>query len=835
MERSGRWSGSLGGVPLQMMSTAMKRLLLVAVMLGVGTLYADERMTVVAVTPFRQYFNMVYSWERQIVAVRELVIIELMRDYDCVVLNRSYACSFALEDAIKHLGAICETSYKPPVLYGADLSFTGVFQAGVTNIECVLRVADLRPMRSQVTQTMTLEVSSIESCAPQIAQVIARTAGIEKRSRPRVSEADAKAKHTWVTLPYMVALPAVDLREKGGLLRNKLQLHTEAALLRDARNRLVDRTVLDAVSKEHALRSLADVPDAGSLAKLVGADRILIGLISFESGMVFHVNLLAVDAESTEVLAAVGRRFNTLKVAGEEAEKAVDDLLAALGRKSPLVAAGSEQRLREAQFYLAAAKADGRAYSFSSLLALVEHAEMAYLLAKEQSQVVEQIAATLCECAIVAPDMANDLRVEVIKIAEKMVGAQADAAAGGADLLVWRALAWHKAGAFAQGAELMCTLARVYPNKYDDEARWVCSTCLEAQGKASEALACIASCQPTPRVLRTRAMAYRRMKDDDAEFAVLSKLSPNQMRELLTRFIDLLAARKGPQAAVAYLNRSMREDYWLSTHADSQLQLAQYTLATGDRSGAAALCQRLWDVGEAGAWSWKGVVDNEVFKKRLEELKARAGASDEKWLKACEVNPFPTTCTLYIQPLGTVDMGLIEQVRAGVHEFFGARTVILPPLELSKDEPSFNKEGNTFDATRLLPDTVRKLKVPADALAVAMVTKEHLCTPDLIWINFRYEKKGVLCSYFVWAQRSPTDRAICLRNSVISSISGTLELQGRFPCITAGTGDAGSSLRMKFAFCPEVQARYRTLDLAAEQRKAIEQYRRSGATIVARP
>jgi hypothetical protein len=796
---------------------------------------AAERMTVVAVTPFKQYFDTEYRWERQIVSVRDQVITELVREYDCVVLNRSYGSSFALEDAIKRLGAISEASFAPPIFYCADLSFTGVFQAGVTNTECLLRVADLRPMRSKVTQTITVGVESIESCAPQIAQVIARTAGIDKRARLRAVEPVSKAQHTWVALPFMIALPAVDLKASGGPLRQELQLHAEAALQRAAQNRLADRSVLDAVLKDLALRGLGPASNVGNVAKLVGADRMLIGLISFKRGMVFRMNLLAVDVESAEVLAAVGRSFTTLKTTGEEVEKAVGELLAAMGGTSPLIAAGSEQRLREAQLYLAAAEADGHAFSLSGNLALMEHAEMAYLLARDNPQFVAKVAAKLCECAVIAPDMADGLRLEVARIAEKMVGAQHDEAAGGPDLLIWRALACHKAGAYAQGVQLMSSLARVYPDKFDDEAKWVCAECLEAEGKAREALACIAACRPSYRVLKTRAMAYRRINDDAEEFAALARLPPSQMEELLTRFIDLLASRKGPQAAVEHINFCMRADHWLSTHADLELQLAKYTLAAGDRKGAASICQRLWDVGEAGAWSWRGVGDNRIFKKRLEELKALSGASDERWLKACEVQPFPPQCALYIQPLGSVDMKLVEQVRASVQEFFGARTELLPPLELSKDEPSFDKESNKYDASKLLPDTLKKLRVPTDALAVALVTKENLCTPDLMWIYSRYDKQGILCSYFVWSQNPPADRVTCLRNAVIGNISSTLGLNGRFPCITAGTGDAGSSLRMKFAYCPEVQARYKMLNLAAEQRKSIEQFRKAGATVVPKP
>jgi uncharacterized lipoprotein YajG len=44
----------------------------------------------------------------------------------------------ALEDAIRRFSAISEQATQPEALYGADYAVTGMFQAGVTNIECVL-------------------------------------------------------------------------------------------------------------------------------------------------------------------------------------------------------------------------------------------------------------------------------------------------------------------------------------------------------------------------------------------------------------------------------------------------------------------------------------------------------------------------------------------------------------------------------------------------------------------------------------------------------------------------------------------------------------------------
>ena len=95
-------------------------------MFATDVMLAADRVPVVAVTPFKQFFDMGRGWDVQVMAVRDQVVAELVRDYDCVVLNRSYSYSVALEDAVKRLSAISETDFKPEIPYAADYSFTGI-------------------------------------------------------------------------------------------------------------------------------------------------------------------------------------------------------------------------------------------------------------------------------------------------------------------------------------------------------------------------------------------------------------------------------------------------------------------------------------------------------------------------------------------------------------------------------------------------------------------------------------------------------------------------------------------------------------------------------------
>ena len=65
----------------------MRRLAAMSVLIAtvVVAAQAAERVPVVAVTPFKQFFDMGRGWDAQVMAVRDQVVAELVRDYDCVV------------------------------------------------------------------------------------------------------------------------------------------------------------------------------------------------------------------------------------------------------------------------------------------------------------------------------------------------------------------------------------------------------------------------------------------------------------------------------------------------------------------------------------------------------------------------------------------------------------------------------------------------------------------------------------------------------------------------------------------------------------------------------
>jgi tetratricopeptide (TPR) repeat protein len=790
---------------------------------------AAERVPVVAVTPFKQFFDMGRGWDAQVMAVRDQVVAELVRDYDCVVLNRSYSYSVALEDAIKRLSAISETDSKPEIPYAADYSFTGMFQPGVTNVECVLRMADLRGggAGSSSSRVVTVGVSAVDRSAPLIAREIAQAVGAAPRIGSGAYEGAGASARVWAALPFMLSGAGKDNPN----LSAELRLRAEIALQSDSKVRLVDRTAFEKILGEQTMGVLSDARDAGRAARMVGADHLLLGRVTAERGNGFRIDLLCVDAVTAEVLSAVTARSHSQDSLGSDVEKAAVSLLAALRTPSRLSAALSDQRTREARLYLETACADAKMHALSGNLAVIEFAEMAYLVARDSPVVVGEIVKALRTCNCYENRTSVKFKGQVAEVADRIIRPFPDVARS-ADVLLARAQAHAAGGNFEIANGLIRQFCEAYPDRMDADVRRVRGECLLGLGQPRDALAALAKDDDHFRTLLIRLRAFRALGDEEQEFALMDTMTHFQLRDLFARYLELLAKRKGPKSAVEYIDLSMKRDMWLSARPDIRFLQAKFSLRAGDQARAAGLCQQLRDEGQSNNWTWFYVSDNRAFKAQLESLKQETGASEEMWLKACEVQPFPAECALYLQPLGTVDTNLLERTRASVQTFFGARTEILPMLVLTKEERSYLKESNKFDAAQLLPDTLKRMSVPGDALGVAIITRENICADGYSWIYSRRVGCGVLCSYYVWMKQSQKVREICLRNSVIDNMSLTLGLKGRFPCITAGTGDSTSSMKKKFAYCPDVQKQYKSLNLADEQRRVIEMFKTAGVTIV---
>jgi len=830
------------------------RILLLAVIAGFSGLAAD-RPAVVVLAPFKHGGSDVLyqDWWQNITPLHEQVAGELARNYNCVVLSRSFGHALSEEDAVKRLGAIDDTDFAPEELAGADYSFTGIFVPEGKSV--VLRMVDLRSASAEWEDKVTsVSVPGFEGSAAQVAQGIAEAASIPKRAAPRAVDS---GRRTWMVLPPVVT--AQVLPGKRDETAAALQMMAEVALQKEeARVRLVDRTALEAVLKEHAIGGLRNEAHLRKISRLVGAERALI-VLAGNTGQrdEVQVDVLALDVARTEVLGSVMRRCGKGDVL-KAVEESVAACVSALGVPSALASATPAQRAREARLHLETAKYNFAYTSARVSLLVMEYAEVVYLLARDNPEVMRETTSLVAERSIYWAAMQKNQRIlvkgEVSRFLRRALGQHPDLGTGDDGTRAYQlAQAFSADEDYASARRVAEDALQANPREtLVSPLRRVLAECHYADGDYRRALECLKD-GDGGRTRLARVKIAHALKDEDAEFAAMREVSshdyfissyyfanPREMgggisNNLWFRHLALLDKREGPAAVCEFIEAGMnRYPGYPQDHI--KYELAKYYAKAGDKKKAAEIAHVLLAQGTWMGWQLKDA----DFRKLLEELIAEVGDAAEApvWKKARELREIPEAFAFYIQPVGEVRPHLLEAVRAGVEDFFGAKAILLPKFELSKDAPYYIKASNRYQCDPLAEDVKRQMKLPSNALSAVMVMEDDLA--DLTGKNstWSYRNKWftLVATAKPWAKENQQQEK-AIRNLVIQLISTASwgVGHGQIPCITSQMRNTFVIANAKFAYSPKAQDLYMKVDFEAKNRAMIELFREAGATIIEPP
>lgn len=795
-------------------------------------LFADALPPVIAVAPFKTSIDL-EGWQT-VLLVRNQVAAKLWTDYDCILLNRSHGYSVSLEDSLKRLSAIGASDYQLEVIYTADTIFSGTFQTGLGNTyDCVIRMSDLVKGEPRNLRTITVKVPTIHDAAGPISEAIAKEMGLKRKSRNQSPVLGANKTPIGVVMPLMLIASDGMNAEDQARLKMELRLRAELALQNDNKIKIVDHAAIDKIIREHTMANLMDVPHFARISKLVGADYMLLGTV--------HVNkdectteLMVVDSRSSEILSAVTQSSLKDKL-GDVIERLSRDIFETLAPPHPLVASTAQQRMREADFYLYMFSVEESALSSSGMMCMLEYAEMAYLVGRGNETVMRNIVLAAGDFCLSREKREKPFKQGLNVFAEKLIEMCPEFMTD-SEVILSRAAAYAGEENFDKARSLIEKYYAQEPASKDVRARWVMAESLLAQGKAAEAVRYLDEIDDYMTHIQVLAVRiYNTLKDEDRERGALSRLSYKRLFDegLYERYLTLLAKKDGDRAVADLLEATMKRDSWFAEKVFVRLLVAEYGSKAGNKERAARICQQLLNEGKSHQWRWDYVEDNVSFKRRLENVQRQAGQVKESWLTACEIQPCPTNCAIYIQPLGDVDQKLLAKIKTAVKDFYGAKTEALPSIPLSREKDYYVASRNQFNAPLVLADVTRQIKLPDDALAVVMIMRESMFADNLRWSYMRREGRLVLVSYFMWASDGQAWCEIALRNSVVADVALTMNVKGgEYPCVTSGSDNAHSILRKKFAFSEPVQAKYKALDLSAEQQQNIDFFRKAGATIV---
>lgn len=94
---------------------------------------------------------------------------------------------------------------------------------------------------------------------------------------------------------------------------------------------------------------------------------------------------------------------------------------------------------------------------------------------------------------------------------------------------------------------------------------------------------------------------------------------------------------------------------------------------------------------------------------------------------------------LYIRPVGAVEDGLIQELRADLGAYLGVRARIMRPMPIP--EGSFESGRNQFYSTKVLREMVKE--IPGDAAKILGVIEKDLCIPILTFVFGEAQLGGV--------------------------------------------------------------------------------------------
>ena len=203
---------------------------------------------------------------------------------------------------------------------------------------------------------------------------------------------------------------------------------------------------------------------------------------------------------------------------------------------------------------------------------------------------------------------------------------------------------------------------------------------------------------------------FRRVGDEDREMENFEQCIESgswRTRGALGRLCELLEEKRSPERQIELLNQLRRS--WRSDPR-VQWQLIKAEVAMGQtkeaRERAAALLKR----NELRQAEFSSEAD---FKAELRRI---AGATEVQWLTAREIRAIPDNYKMYLQPVGDVDLELIENAAAIASEFFGVVFVVWPTIPAPESRTVFKTDLLTYRGIPLLRHLVTARPPPADAI-----------------------------------------------------------------------------------------------------------------------
>jgi len=696
---------------------------------------------------------------------RDQLVAELVSSYFCYTVGRSNGYNLAMEEALGNMKGIDNDKQNPAGIPAVDYAISGYFQrvGRGHEIECILQI--LNPKIDELPERIAVKVPSVYQAPKILAEFLAKKFNL-KNSKLSLRKEGEKSNKTWAVLPFARLDKKMDF---GKVTDEELSLQAELILQNQPGiKNLVDRKKINAVFDEMKIVTMQASTErmAGSIAKIVGADRILMGTVTPSLHGLVRLDIILVDGSTALVLNTRSAICNEAYLA--EAVSILIKDIALFSYSAPsLKIASLEERHREGKFYLSSADTKGRDWrnmrsTFGMTRAML--LEAAYYLLKDDS-------GYHCRIATILTNIHNTMKPpgkydnNLLILAEKIYS-QTSITNEDQRPLLGRSYCHYRLGNF----QLAINFAQEHLDKYPEivpySAHDMFTRCYYKMGKYDKAAEYLSKCRSNSFKPYWIRQIYKNIDDEAAELRefrsvkIYNNLRFNYKPELI-RLIELVRKLEGAEKALEELKKTKMLTW--SFRPDVRFEYAYCLALTGEKELATRIFSSLLNtpnnVFNAGAARLFIILKSpEEFKKQIKLIMEKLGLNKrmEKWKLPYEVRKLPKQCKFLLVPLGDVAPQKIEEMKNRFKEVFGADLLVsnesIPITALPKN--TFNLHSRMYDSRKIRNWVRENVRFNDDVFQVIMLTREP-CTVSnyfsagLNGINMfsYYRKEGHVYNY----------------------------------------------------------------------------------------
>lgn len=838
------------GVELKPGKPVLKRFAVLLFLVFFPVFRAVAAPPVIVVEPFMDQLG--YWFTHCSLSLQSRLSAELQRRYDCVLLGRNVGIALGVERTLPGMHARLNAMPEPEWrIGGANVSgkrLSSDVQEGNTE----LVVENLRT--GEVHREVIVETAgNFDEPA-----VLAERIGELLKLAPR-PEADGAARdrsgEVWAVLPIPIMTAVTEIDNPSD---TSLSGMVECALLADGRLKaLVERGIILRLLREQKLLSLGALDSGGAagIGRLLGADRIVTGVVTAAPDGARRIDLLLVDCGSGIVSAAA-----TEVVKPEFLEKSCGELalsLLAAGESAAVPVADTPCTAgREADRLLETIRAESSFIRYNTGLTaqIIMQAESYYLLKHEDDAAVltllellyDRLLAGHCradrcrwrECSyIVHPDLINDQQEEALYYfssfaLDSLRKPELYAKRIARLRFLFSLCAMHA----AEAPERLAAWEKLDPsNKTIPRHRAKLAVLLGDPVKGAGLY--LALGDETSAVLAYGIAGEERLAWETARQAKNFRALRNY--HALLMFLALERKFASPRSALDWLDRIAAqakpgERVHLDRTPAIRLHRALLYRETGRKAEALRILEKLRAEERKRSRSG-GALYNRLYendRKLLERTVAILRKSlsgrvrqEETGVKMAPVRQFLAVFPgrkIYLQPLGEIPAETLDSAAGLIRKKLGIDCVVRPALPLPLEE-SYDHGRHQFDCDRI-PGAVRNAAgdYPEDAVLVLYLLTDSIYSgksPSLRYVYYGCSREAGDCGVFSRSRGSVGFDADIARIAarLIFIFCAPESYCSNVPCIMTSLG-CGNLRELDFVVCPQCEKKLRLLDPAESNR-----------------